>query len=84
VTVAVPVAALPGSLGQLGLNRGLLLIGTGGQPHIVAGMVVEHAQRMTAPLAEREVALEIHLPELVGARALKARMGRGGRRWPPG
>jgi hypothetical protein len=41
-------------------------------------MVVEHAQRMTAPLAEREVALEIHLPELVGARALNARMGRGG------
>ena len=65
--------------GQLRLHRALFLIRTGGQQHVVAGMIVEHAQRMAAARIEGEVPLEIHLPELVGAGPFETREGRGRR-----
>ena len=44
-------------------------------------MVVEHRQRMAArAIEEGEVTLEVHLPQLVGCRALKARKGTRRRR----
>ena len=40
-------------------------------------MVIENGERMTAPVADREVALEVHLPQLVGLIALEALIGSG-------
>jgi hypothetical protein len=55
------------------LARGLILLRAAGlQPQSIARMIVDHGQRMTAAAADGEVALEIHLPELIGRTALKA------------
>src|SRR5579863_4630840 len=52
------------------------LVGAGLKHQREARMVVEHGQRMAAGAGEeREVALEVHLPELVGCCALEALKG---------
>src|ERR1700686_5662776 len=40
-------------------------------------MVVDHGQRIAAPAPRAEVALEVHLPQLVGLGALEALAGTG-------
>lgn len=42
------------------------------QRHRVAGVVVQHGERMAALLAQRKVALEVHLPQCVGHRMFEA------------
>src|SRR3984893_14365688 len=57
------------------------LVGAGLKHQREPRMVVEHGQRMAAGAVEaREVALEVHLPQLVGDRALKALKGMRRRR----
>ncbi len=64
-----PVAPEDGA--QPVLHGGGALVGAGGEAERVARMVVEHGQRMTAPGRGREVALEVHLPQLVRTVALE-------------
>src|ERR1700674_289130 len=52
-------------------RRPILLRAAGLHAQSVTGMVVDHGQRMAAPAPGGKIALEIHLPELVGLRALK-------------
>ncbi len=54
------------------LHRRGALVGAGGEAKRVARMVVEHGQRMAAHRRGREMALEIHLPQLVRPRPLEA------------
>src|ERR1700730_5658329 len=57
------------------------LVGAGLKHQREARMVVEHGQRMAAgAIEEGEVALEVHLPQLVGYRSLKALKGTRRRR----
>src|SRR5208337_2403255 len=56
------------------------LVGTGVKPDAIPGMVVEHGQGMATTGGGREVAFEIHLPELVGPIALEADKGTWGGR----
>src|SRR5579862_371939 len=59
------------SLGQRRAHGLLALVGAGLEHQREARMVVEHGQRMAAgAVEEREVALEVHLPQLVGCRVL--------------
>jgi hypothetical protein len=55
----------------------ILLVITGLRAQRVARMVVDHGERMAAPARQREVALEIHLPELVGFGAFEPLPGAG-------
>ena len=48
------------------------LVSAGADLQRIARMIVEHRERMTASRADGEVALEVHLPQLVGMRPLKA------------
>ena len=47
---------------QMAAHRLALLISTGREHQIVAGMVVERSQRMAASAVYAEVTLEVHLP----------------------
>src|SRR5438874_6650594 len=50
----------------------VLLVAAGLKPQGIARMVVENGERMTAAAADREMALEVHLPQIVGLIALEA------------
>jgi hypothetical protein len=63
--------AAKGSL-QLPAHRRSLFVAAGRKNEIVARAIVEHGERMAAPAVQGEVALEVHLPKLVRALALKA------------
>ena len=55
------------------LDRLRPLVGTGGGDQAEAGMIVERGQRMAAPAAGKpDMALEVHLPEIVGRGMLEA------------
>src|SRR5262249_2967979 len=56
---------------QLHPNSGVSLVAAGPDRQRIAGMIVDHGQRMAAAAGYREVALEIHLPQLVGFGALE-------------
>ncbi len=45
------------SLDQMSLNRSGLLVGTGRQQHVVTGVIIQPAQRITTPLPQREMTL---------------------------
>src|ERR1700674_1736738 len=63
--------------------RGTVLLGGASlYAQSVARMVVDHGQRMAAPAPSGEVALEVHLPELVGLLALEALIWTGMLRLP--
>ncbi len=64
-----PVAPEDGA--QPVLHGGGALVGAGGEAERVARMVVEHGQWMAAPGRGREMALEVHLPQLVRTVALE-------------
>ena len=64
----------------MSLHRLAALVGTGVKPDAIPGMVVEHGQGMATTGGGREVAFEIHLPELVGPIALEADKGTWGGR----
>ena len=72
------------SLGQHQAHGLLALVGAGLKHQREARVIVEHSQRMAAEgCANRgEVPLEVHLPEFVGCRALKALKGVRRRRSP--
>src|SRR5438093_1149703 len=55
------------------LPHGLgLLIATGRQAQRIAGMIIQHTQRMAALAGTQgKMALKIHLPQLIGGRVLK-------------
>src|SRR5918993_769322 len=56
-----------------GVPHGLMLFVVGRvQDHCVARMVVDHGQRMKPALAERNMALEVHLPQSVRLGMLEA------------
>src|SRR5580658_1101903 len=57
---------------QARANGGVLLIAAGFQPHRIARVIVKHGERMTASPDHREMALEIHLPQLVRGAPLEA------------
>ena len=65
---------------EMSLHRLAALVGTGVKPDAIPGMVVEHGQGMATTGGGREVAFEIHLPELVGPIALEADKGTWGGR----
>lgn len=55
------------------LHRGTLLVGTSLQAQHIARVIVDHGQRMASrPVGERQVALEVHLPQLIGSVLLEA------------
>jgi hypothetical protein len=54
-------------------HRLALLVGTGREHQIKAGMIVERRQRMAASAMHGEVTLEVHLQKFVRALALKAK-----------
>jgi hypothetical protein len=56
---------------QLRPHGDVLLVAACRDRQRIARMVIEHRQRMTAPLRHREVAFEVHLPQLVGRGALE-------------
>src|SRR5437762_8411307 len=64
-------------LHQLLADSAVLLIGTGRKSQRIARMVVKHGERMTAAAADRKVALEIHLPQIIGCGPLEAPMRAG-------
>ena len=62
----------------MALDHGGALAGASLQTHEVAGVIVQHCQRMTArSVAQGEAALEVHLPKRVGGAALETLPGRG-------
>ena len=58
--------------GQPGLDRLGLLVGTGLQPQGKAAVVIQQGQGMAPATPGGEMALEIHLPQIVGSRMFKA------------
>src|SRR6187402_1261695 len=63
---------------QMGLHSGCRLERARLQHHVEARMVIEHGQRMAPAFAHgSKVALEIHLPQLVGLLTLEALPGGG-------
>src|SRR5437773_10712369 len=59
--------------GQMLLHGFGLLIATGCQAQRIAGMIIQHTQRMAAlAAAQGKMALKIHLPQLIRNRVLKA------------
>jgi len=64
--------ALKGLL-QLRLHRQALLIGAGLQQEVVAAVIVAGGQGIAAlAVVDEEVALEVHLPQLIGCASLEA------------
>ena len=59
----------------MGLHGGGALIGTGRQAEGIARMVIEDGQRVAAPGAAGPAGFEVHLPQGVGVRVLKALEG---------
>jgi len=53
-------------------NRHVPLIAAGVHRQGIARVVVNHRERMATPPGHREMAFEVHLPQLVGMRPLKA------------
>src|SRR6516164_9444201 len=67
--------------GERILHGHAALVGAGLEQHGEARMIIEHRQRMAACASdEREVSLEVHLPQLIGYAALEALPGSGSRR----
>ena len=60
---------------QVGLHGRGALVGTGRQAEGVARVVVEDGQRVAAPSAAGPAGFEVHLPQGVGVRMLKALEG---------
>ena len=52
--------------------RLVLFVGAGLEPQCIARMVVKNGERMAAAVAGREVALEVHLPQIIGFGMLEA------------
>lgn len=57
------------------LHGGGLFVGAGGETERIAGVVIEYGQGVTTATLERHMALEIHLPEVIGDRMLEALPG---------
>ena len=57
---------------QARLHRQGLLVGAGAEFQCVAGVVVQHRQRMATSAPEREVTFEVHLPQIVRRGVLEA------------
>jgi hypothetical protein len=60
------------AVGQLGSHGFGLLVAAGSHSNAIARVIVEDGQRMTAAISNREVALEIHLPQIIGSVMLEA------------
>src|ERR1700733_9703076 len=64
------------------LDRRALLIETGLQAQGIAGMIVDHGERVThLSVAQSEASLEVHLPDVVRGLMLEAGVLRRLRRW---
>src|SRR3970040_1015095 len=50
------------TVGEVRLHGVALFVGTGLQAQVVAGMIIEHGQGMTATGGNGGIALEVHLP----------------------
>jgi hypothetical protein len=55
-------------------HRCVLLVVAGLQPQRIARVIVQHGERMAAPHRQREMPLEVHLPQLVRFSAFKPDM----------